>query len=160
MIKDFLRRSGILVVALVCGNLGGVPVLSFGLVMYEWVLWPLTFSISAIFAAIGAGWVGNLFAPGYARSQFLPIVGVSEVAATIVTVIAVVVAVVLYVPFFIPPIYRFGFGVIFIALSASEATWHFRSPESSLGKDVTITMGLVGLAVVIFVSTVNVARVQ
>jgi hypothetical protein len=155
-----------LVVALVCGNIGGVPVLPFGLGVHELVIWPLTFGISAIFAAIGAGWAGNLLAPDHARSRFLPIVGVSEVAATIVTVIAVA-GFVLHrataqdpaqeSPFFVPPIYRFGFGVIFIALSASAATWHFRTPRSSLGKDVAITMGLVGLAVLVFVATVYVA---
>src|SRR5919107_1875778 len=82
--REFLKRSAILVVALLAGNLGGLLVIPFGLVVVEFIIFPLAFAVGALFAAIGAGWGGNLFAPG--GSRFLPIVAVSEIAAAVVAV--------------------------------------------------------------------------
>lgn len=127
MVKEFLRRSGILIVALVGGNIAGMLVLPFGLVLHEVVIWPLTFGVCAIFAAIGAGWAGNLLAPGHIRSRFLPVVGISEVTAAVVAV-SLLVLTVFVLPRFPafasmlgPPVFLLGAGVIFIALSASWA---------------------------------------
>ncbi len=161
--KEFLRRSGILIVALVGGNVGGMLVFPFGLVIHEFIIWPLTFGICAIFAAIGAGWASNLLVPGHTRSRFLPVVGISEVTAVVVAV-ALLGLTVFFFPRFPafasmlgPPIFLLGTGVIFIAMSASWAAWHFRSLEGHMAKDVAITLGLVGLAILAFVATLFLA---
>lgn len=130
--------------------------------MVEFVIWPLTFGIAAIFAAVGAGWAGNLLAPG--RSRLLPVVGAAEVTAAVVSVLLIVflLSVRPQSPadeptVFIPPIYLLETGVILIALSAAWATWHFRSPESRLDKDAAITMGLLIVAVGAFFATLLLA---
>ena len=47
--------------------------------------------------------------------------------------------------------------MVFIALGASWAAWHFRSTEPDLAKDAALTLGLVALAVLVFVVTLFVA---
>ena len=149
--REFLKRSGILVVAL----LGGLLVVPFGLVVVEFVIFPLAFAVGALFAAIGAGWVGNLLAPG--GSRFLPIVAISEIAAAVVAVALLVVMA--RTPLGTPPspLFVVALGMVLIALGASWAAWRFRSPERYMGRDATITLGLVGLAVLLFVATLFVA---
>jgi len=153
--REFLKRSGILVVALLGGNLGGLLVVPFGLVVVEFVIFPLAFAVGALFAAIGAGWVGNLLAPG--GSRFLPIVAISEIAAAVVAV-ALLVVMARTPPGTLPsPLFVVALGMILIALGASWAAWRFRSPERYMGRDATITLGLVGLAVLLFMATLFVA---
>jgi len=153
--REFLKRSGILVVSLLGGNLGGLLVIPFGLVVIEFVIFPLAFAVGALFAAIGAGWVGNLLAPG--GSRFLPIVAISEIAAAVVAV-ALLVVMARTPPGTLPsPLFVVALGMILIALGASWAAWRFRSPERYMGRDATITLGLVGLAVLLFVATLFVA---
>ncbi len=153
--REFLKRSGILVVALLGGNFGGVLVVPFGLVVVEFVIFPLAFAVGALFAAIGAGWVGNLLASG--GSRFLPIVAVSEITSTVVAV-ALLVLMATTPPGTLPaPFFVVALGMIPIALGASWAAWRFRSPEHHMGRDAAITLGLVGLAVLLFVATLFVA---
>jgi hypothetical protein len=153
--REFLKRSGILVVALLGSNLGGLLVIPFGLVVVEFVIFPLAFAVGALFAAIGAGWVGNLLAPG--GSRFLPIVAISEIAAAVVAV-ALLVVMARTPPGTLPsPLFVVALGMILIALGTSWAAWRFRSPERYMGRDATITLGLVGLAVLLFVATLFVA---
>ena len=135
-----------------------------GLVVAEFIAWPLTFLIAAIFAAIGAGWAGNLLTPG--RSRLLPIVGVSMATAAVVG-LAVLILIANYLPTPSFVVERAGIGpgraadvllgMIFIALGASWATWRFRGPEPVLVKDVALTLGLVSLAVLVIVATLLVA---
>src|ERR687886_2019596 len=153
--REFLKRFGIMVVALLAGNLGGLLVIPFGLVVVEFVIFPLAFAVGALFAAIGAGWVGNLLAPG--GSRFLPIVVASEIAATVVAV-ALLVLMARTTPGTLPsPPFVVALGIILIALGASWAAWRFRSPEHYMGRDAAITLGLVGLAILLFVATLFVA---
>lgn len=161
--KEFVRRSGILIVALLGGNVAGMLVFPFGLVVHEFVIWPLTFGICAIFAAIGAGWASNLLVPGHTRSRLLPVVGISEATAAVVAIALLALTAFLFprFPAFAsmlgPPVFLLGTGVIFIAMSASWAAWHFRSLESRVGKEIAITIGLVGLAILAFVATLFLA---
>ena len=161
--KEFLQRSGILAAALLGGNVGGMLILPFGLVLVEFVVFPLTFCIAGIFAAIDAGWAGHLLVPG--RSRLLPILGASEVAAAAVSVLLLAVlalvrpqspaeAPALFLP---SPVVLLGIGVVFIALSAGWAAWRCRSPESRPGRDAAITLGLLALAVLLVVATLFVA---
>jgi hypothetical protein len=153
--REFLKRSGILVIALLAGNFGGLLVVPFGLVVVEFVIFPLTFAVGALFAAIGAGWLGNLVAPG--GSRFLPIVAVSEIMAAVVAVVLLVLMATTPLGTLPAPLFIVALGMILIALGASWAAWHFRSPERHMGIDAAITLGLVGLAALLFVATLFVA---
>ncbi len=159
--KEFLKRSGILIVTLLGVNIGVMLVLPFGLVVAEFVIWPLALVIGALFAAIAAGWAGNLLAPG--RSRFLPIAGVSEVTAAVVAVLLAAIFVLILPLFpqngfiFGSPSFLLGLGVIFIAMGASWAAWHFRSTERDPARDAAITLGLMVLAILLFVATLLLA---
>ncbi len=162
--QEFLRRLGTLIVALLGGNTGGMLVFPFGLVVAEFIIWPLAFVIGAIFAAIGAGWAGNLLAPG--RSRLLPIVGVSVATAAVMTVaVLILMSNYLPTPGFVAEqagiapgrLADVVMGMVFIALGASWAAWRFRSPEPDLARDAALTLGLVGLAILVFVATLFVA---
>jgi hypothetical protein len=82
--KEFLKRSGILVVTLLGVNIGIMFILPFGLVVAEFVIWPLALVVGVLFATITAGWLDNRLAPSCNRS--LQIVGDSEVTAAIMAV--------------------------------------------------------------------------
>ncbi len=142
------------------GNTGAMVVFTFGLVVAELIIWPLTFFIGAIFAAIGAGWAGNLLAPG--RTHLLPVVSVSmTIAAAMGVAVLIVTSNHLPTPGSVAEQAGIGpgratnvlLGMVLIALGASWAAWHFRGPESDLAKDVALTLGLVGLAIVVFLAT-------
>ncbi len=143
----------VLLVALICGTIVGSLVLTLGLVLHEFIVWPLAFGVGALFAAIGAGWVGTLLASDHTRSRLLSVVGVSEAIAAVVAVIGLVLRRLpgLEVPLFgsmvLSGTMLFGLGMVPVALGASWATRRFRSSgPHRLGKDVGITMGLLALA--------------
>ncbi len=56
--REFLLRATSLVAAMVCGTVAGMLVVPFGLVVGAYVMLPLMFGIAALFAALGASWVG------------------------------------------------------------------------------------------------------
>ena len=158
--QEFLRRLGIVVAALLIGNTGAMVVFPFRLVVAELIIWPLSFLIGAIFAAIGAGWAANLLAPG--RTHLLPVVSVSmAIAAVMGAAVLILISNHLPTPGSVAEQAGIGpgratnvlLGMVFIALGASWAAWHFRGPESDLAKDVALTLGLVGLAIVGFLAT-------
>ncbi len=75
--REFLLHATSLVVATVCGTVAGVLVVPFGLVVVEFIILPLMFGIAALFATLGASWVGILISPDGSSSRILPVVGVS-----------------------------------------------------------------------------------
>ncbi len=156
--KEFTRRVAALVAALVCGTVVGMLVLPFGLVVVEFIILPLTFGIAALFAALGASWAGILLSPDNTSSRILPVVGVSEATAGVVVVLLLIpgvgVSLFRYVG---SPAVLLGAVMVLIGLSTSWAAWHFRKPVRHTAKDALMTLGLVGLAVLIFVGTIYVA---
>jgi hypothetical protein len=165
-VKKFLQRFATLVVALLSGAVLALFIFLFGLIVPEAIIFPLTFGIGAIFAAIGASWVGNRLATERTRSRLLPIVGISETTAVVVAVgLLALMLNHLPTPGFV--IERSGMapgrivdvvlGMVFIALSASWATWRFRSSERRTGRDAAIMLGLVGLSILIFIATLYTA---
>ena len=104
--KEFVRRAAALVAALVCGTVVGMLVLLFGLVVVEVVIFPLTWVVAALFAALGASWAGILLSPDHTSSRILPVVGVSEAMAGVVVVLFLI----------LPP----ALGVSVLALGGSS----------------------------------------
>jgi hypothetical protein len=161
--KEFLLRSCALVAALLGGTIGGMLVLPLGLIVYEFILWPLTLGFGALLAAICASWVGTFLAPDATRSRLLPVVAVSEVTAAVVALCLVAVGVLVRPRFpavgamLGPPAFLLGLCMVVIALSASWAAWRFRGPGRRSGRDALITLVLLGSGVLILVATLYVA---
>ncbi len=147
--KEFLQRFVTLVVALLSGTLVALFVSVFGLVVPEFIIFPLSFGIGALVAAISAFVVGNRLAPSRTHSLLL-IVVISEAAATIVA-IAIRVLMQTSSPGSLPgPFFVVLVGMVFIALCASGATWYFNARTGDgLVKTAVMQVGLVGLAVLL-----------
>jgi hypothetical protein len=165
-LKKLLQRFATLAVALLSGTVLALFIFLFGLIMPEPIIVPLTFGIGAIFAAIGASWVGNRLVPDHTRSRLLPIVGIAETTAIVVAVaLLVLMSNHLPTPGFVIEwsgmapgrIVDVVLGMVFIALSASWATWRFRSSERRPGRDAAIMLGLVGLSILTFIGTLYIA---
>ena len=144
--RRVLSRVGVPVVALVGGIFGGGAILSWGLVTPFFIVWPITVGSAALVSALGAGWVGTLFAPDATRSRLLGVVGSSEIAA------GVLAGAFLLVP--LPPGFLLLGTVVIIALAASWSTWRFRGPGERAGREVAavlilatavLALGLLGL---------------
>jgi hypothetical protein len=158
--REFLLRATSLVAATVCGTVAGMLVVPFGLVVVEFIILPLMFGIAALFAALGASWVGILISPDDSSSRILPVVCVSEATAGVMVVL-----------FLIPAVEESMFRylgspamvlvaiTVLIGLGASWAAWRFRRPGRRTRKDALMTLGLMGLAGLIFVGTIYVASV-
>ena len=156
--REFLLRAASLVAALVCGTVAGVLVLPFGLVVVAYVMLPLMFGIAALFAALGASWVGILVSPDGSSSRILPVVCVSEVTAGVMVIL-----------FLIPAVEESMFRylgspamvlvaiTVLMGLGASWAAWRFRSPGRRIRKDALMTLGLMGLAGLVLAGTIYVA---
>ena len=147
--REFLQRFGTLLAALLSGTIVSVPILPLGLGVPEIILWPITFGIGALAAALGAVWIGNRFTPPIdARRRLLQIVAISEATAAIVVVLL------LSVPLLIPTnnLSLLVLGMSFIALSTSWATWHFgESAGSRLGRGTMMEAGLLVLVLLMSV---------
>lgn len=156
--KEFVRRAAALVAALICGTFVGMLVLPFGLVVVEPIIFPLTFGIAALFAALGASWAGTLLGSNHTSSRILPVVGVSEAMAGIVVILFLITAVGESMLWYLgSPAIVLGGVMVLIGLSASWAAWHFRKPVRRIGRDALMTLGLVVSAMVVFVGTIYLA---
>ncbi len=151
----------VLIVALICGTIIGSLVLTLGLVLHGFIVWFLAFGAGAVFAAIGASWVGTLLASDHTRTRLLCIVGVTEAIAAVVAVIGFLL---LRIPAVGSSIFgqildlSLLLGMVIVALAASWATGHLRGPRLHLGRDVLTTLGLVGLSMLGVVGTLYVAN--
>ena len=61
--RSILWRTGVAVVALIGGFVGGYVILPWGLVTPHLVVWPLALGFGALLAALGTGWTSTLLAP-------------------------------------------------------------------------------------------------
>ena len=122
-------------VALLSALLVGVPMLPMGLELPESILVPLVLLTAALFAAISASWAGTLLAPDHTRTRLLPVVGVSMATAAVVAPIVVQGSRLLASSWV-------ALLVFMVPLSASWATWHFRSSRGRMGREAMLTLAL------------------
>lgn len=121
-------------------------VLPLGLAVSEFVIFPLALGVAAILASLGAGWAGNWLAPNRTCTQLLRVVGATEVAAAVLAVVVLTNAVLRLV--LLGPLLYVGLSCILVlALTATVATWRFRSRERA-SRDGLLTLRLLVLAVV------------
>lgn len=143
-----------LVVAAVLGLGVGIPVLGMGLVVPFQVVGPLALATGALVAALGSGWVGNLFMPD--RSRLVLIVAVAEASA-------VVPLLVMIAPVYFPGlrlgllsgplVYTAAVSAVGVAISASVATVRLRGPRGRLGWDGAAALLASAAVLVLGIST-------
>jgi hypothetical protein len=141
--RVLVHQLGVVGAAFVGGMFGALSVFPLGLVVHEFVIWPLTLIIGALFAAILAAWIGTLLAPDQMRSRLLAIVGAAEAIAVVVALVYLL-ALPLWsvLPWiFSARIYSLGLCMLIVALSASWATGRYRSSRGRLGWDGGIMLG-------------------
>ena len=125
----------VVVAAVLCLAVG-LPVLGMGLVVPAQVVGPLALAAGALAAALGAGWVGNLFTRD--RSRLLLVVAVAEASAVMLYLVMLASA---FLPglrvglFFGPLIYTAAVCAVFVAVSAGVAALRLRGPMERLGWD-------------------------
>lgn len=144
---QLLFRLGILIAAWFGSIIGLVLVLPLGLIVAEWLIFPLALAITALLAALSAGWAGTFLADDQTQTHLLPVIGVTEAVAvgvTLIFLIMVRLGMASFGPLIVPAVI---FSLI-LTLSASVATWCFRRPKQSIGSEVKLTVTLLVLAVV------------
>jgi hypothetical protein len=144
---QLLFRLGTLVAAWLGSIIGLVLVLPLGLIVVEWLIFPLALAVAALLAALSAGWTGTLLAQDQSLTRLLPVIGITEVVGIGVApifLIMVRLGMASFGPLIVPAVI---FSLI-LTLSASAATWQFRSPKQGTGSEVKLTVMLLVLAVV------------
>ena len=119
-------------VALLSALLVGVPMLPMGLELPESILVPLVLLTAALFAAISASWAGTLLAPDHTRTRLLPVVGVSLATAAVVALVFALGS----------RLFSSIWLALLVPLSASLATWRFRSSRDRIGRETGRTLAL------------------
>jgi hypothetical protein len=132
---------------LLSGTLGLLLVLPLGLVVIEWVVFPLALAVGALLAALAAGWVGTWLARDGTRTRLAAVVVASEAAGLALALV------VLGSPAFRQAILGPVIGIaivsaLLLAIVASTATMVYRRPRGEARRDLVLTLGLLALAVV------------
>jgi hypothetical protein len=144
---SLLFRLGTLLAAWAGSIISLFPVLLLGLVVVEWVIFPLGLVIAGLLAALSAGWAGTLLARDQTQTQLWPVIWITEVAA-IGTALIFLLLVRLGAASFGPLIIPILIFSLILALCAGVATWRFRSAKQETKSEVKLTVGLLVLAVV------------
>ncbi len=145
----FTVFSSALLVALV----SGVPLLSLGLVLHESISRALWLVVSSLLAAIAASWISNVAAarPGHAR--LLPVVALSEALTLCLLVPTALLAPRLLTLLQYRQVYLLLVFSPLVACIATLAAARLRAPRLATGRDVLMTLGLLGAAAGFVVGT-------
>ena len=136
---------GTALAALLGSALGVFPIVTLGLVVAEYVIFPLALGVAAIFASLAAGWAGNALDQHTPRTDLLRVAGVTLAAAAVLAVLFLANAALRLV--LLGPVFFVGlFATVVLALTATLATARFRSPRAG-SSDARLTVMLLALAV-------------
>jgi hypothetical protein len=138
--------AGTALAALLGAGVGVFFVLPLGLIVVEYVIFPLALGVGAILASLAAGWTGNRLAADRSRTLLMRVVWTTELVALVLAVIFLANAalrLVLLGPVFYPGL----FCAIALALTATIATGRFRTRHIP-ANDGRLTLWLLVLAVV------------
>lgn len=144
---QLLYRLGTFVAAWVGSLIGLVLVLPLGLIVMEWLIFPLALVIAALLAALSAGWAGIYLANDQTQTRLVPVIGVTEVAGIGVALLFLLL-VRLGMASFGPLVGPIALFSLVLTLTATMATWRFRAPQQNRGGEVKLTVTLLVLAVV------------
>jgi hypothetical protein len=136
---------GTALAALVGAGVGVFLVLPLGLIVVEYVIFPLALFVGAVLASLTASWVGNRLAPDATRTHLLRVLGVTLAAAAVLAVLFLANAALRLV--LLGPVFYVGvFSTAALALTATLSTARFRSPRAA-SSDARLTVMLLVLAV-------------
>ena len=138
---------GMFFFGLVCGAAGSLPAFATELFLDRRVSTPLGMGVAAVFAALGAGWIGNIAYTG-SRTRWMPVVGLSVVMAAVVTAIwGALLAVGVNVE--VLPFFLLLLMVAPVAACSSECSRRFREHGAKKWKDVITTVATVMVTVAV-----------
>jgi hypothetical protein len=136
---------GTALAALLGAAVGVFFVLPLGLIVVEYVIFPLALFVGAVLASLAAGWAGNRLAPDATRTQLLRVFGVTLAAAVVLAVLLLANSALRLV--LLGPAFYVGLiSAAVLALAATVAAARFRSAQSA-SNDVRLTLWLLALAV-------------
>ncbi len=144
---QLLYRVGPLMAAWVGSMLGLVVVLPLGLIVSEWLIFPLGLVIAALLAALSAGWTGTFLARDRTQTRLVPVIGVTVLVGSglaLLFLMGVRVGLASFGPLIVPV----AFFSLVLTLSATFATWRFRTSQQGRSQAVKLTIMLLLLAVV------------
>jgi hypothetical protein len=142
-----LRYAVVSAAALAMGFPVAVMVGSLGLVVPGGVILPVTFGVSAAFAALGAAWVSNLLAWGRSHARIASVLVWTEATALVMLVLLMGVSYLggaVSMSFFMELLV----STIPIALNAAILSMRLREPGTRYGRDVALGLA-VGIAAVL-----------
>ena len=141
---------GVLFVAGLLGVGAGTLVLPLGLIVEELITWPLTFSVGAIFATIGASFTSNVLLPEDRHAAVVPVLALAEGTAALVSIVLLLLKA---AGATWSNVILFAIGITAIALTATLAAHRFRAPKGPRWKQAVLMGSLMVLAALIVVVT-------
>jgi hypothetical protein len=120
-------------------------ILPLGLIVSEYVVFPLAFGVAAVTAALGAGGAGNFLAGDGTRTRLLQVVGITLLAAAALAALFLINAglrLVILGPVFYPAL----ICALLLAIAAALATWRMRSTQRGT-REGLLTLGILAVVV-------------
>lgn len=131
----------------VCGGLVGLPLtLVLFLLVGETAAYFVSAGVNGLMGALGSYWYGNAFEPDRGVGRLLIIVGVSQVAAAVVSIVILYLRTpdrMLSEAALGGPVFA---GSLVVTLMVSVAAWGVRKPVTDGREDLWVTAALLGLA--------------
>jgi hypothetical protein len=147
-VKSLLSWLATFVAALVVGGAGVLFVATLGLILIEWIAFPLALVVGGLLAALSAGWVGNWQADDGSRTRLASAIAVVE-AAALALALVVLVSARLREALLGPLLGLVAFCSLLLAAIAAVATWGYRRPANRpLTGDLTLTLTLLAVATI------------
>ena len=128
--QRLLHLMGVLFVAGLLGVGAGTLVLPLGLIVEELITWPLTFSVGAIFATIGASFTSNVLLPEDRHAAIVRVLALAEGTAALVSIVLLLLKA---AGATWSNVILFAIGITAIALTATLAAHRFRRPKGPRG---------------------------
>jgi hypothetical protein len=147
--------AGTLIAALAGSVVGIFFVLPLGLVVSEFVIFPLAVGVAAILSSLAAGWTANALSRDGTRTHLAQVVLTTEAVAALLAVLFLANAA-LRLVLLGPIIYVALFCVAALAIASTISTGRLRSEQRN-GRDGLLTLGLMAVAILSIPATIFLA---
>ena len=159
IMKSLFAWFATFIAALVVGGIGLLLVATLGLIVVEWIAFPLALVVGALLAALSAGWVGTWLAGDGSRTRLVAVIAAVE-AVGLALVLAVLVSAAFRDALLGPIIGIVVVCSLLLAATATVATWGYRRPAKPLPMgDLSLTLTLLVVAAVSVPAVVMLATV-
>ncbi len=143
----YFYRLGTFVAGWLGSLLGLFLVLPLGLIVVEWLIFPLALVIAALLAALSAGWAGTYLARDQMQTNLIPVISITAVLGLGLALIFLWLVRVGFASFG-PLLTPIALLSLMLSLSATLATWHFRTSQQARGNAIKLTIILLLLAII------------